>query len=340
MSGESIDSLSFLSADVVTVRSSTAAQLQGRLGAGEMPLVVLDHEGQTHLKRVLAGPGQKVTSDDRGRMRVDGKLIEPSDLPGLPIDIDQRRTGEIASRWSCFPSLAWQRDPEGNWFDSAETSEPRPELVWLVYEHRNVYRGNVVSRVFDDCPANMGLDRRLHPVDQVGLTVQLQLRPAGSSQESKQAAMESTSGQIHAVAWTDQGVRVVSKKLPEKLDDQSMLVKFEPQAFRTGRRFDRSELSLASAPAVSATSPVAIGWSTNSIVRVGDLRLWRPIQWRMETPSRWPLQAKEWFVAGDNTPVSVDSRRWGPIHTDQIIGICDPIVRDETLRRDSKTLHG
>ncbi|WDQ18605.1 S26 family signal peptidase [Rhodopirellula sp. P2] len=332
--------MSVLAADVVTVRPATVAQLQHRLDAGKKPVVVLEHEGQTHLKRILAGPGQQVTSDDRGRLLVDGKLIEASDLPDLPIDIDRRRTGEIASRWSCSHSLAWQRDPEGNGFHAAGTPEPTPGLVWLVYEHRNVYRGDVVSRVFDDCPANMGLDRRLHPVDQVGLTVHLQLRAAGSSEESNHAARDSASGQIHAVAWTDQGVRVVSQQLPRRSNQQSGLIEFEPQAFRKGRRLDQSGLSLTNAPAVSATSPVAIAWSTDSVASVGDLRLWRPIQWRMETLSRWSLQAEEWFVAGDNAPVSVDSRRWGPIHTDQIIGICDPIVRGETLRRDSKALLG
>ncbi|MFG0267326.1 MAG: S26 family signal peptidase [Rhodopirellula sp. JB055] len=324
--GESI-SVRSIAADVVIVRPSTAVLLRSQLAANETPVVVLKHGGKTHLKRVLAAPGQKVTSDDSGNLLVDGQLPSPSGLPRVPIDIDQRRTGIIASRWSCSDDSVWQRDANGNWNQVTDANVLSPDLVWLTYEHRNVYRGNVVSRVLDDCPANLGLDRRLHPVSRLGISIRL--RVTNDAVESTGEASRPVGRQVRAVVWTDRGTRVISKQLPEPPSRGYEHVHFEPRVIQEGRPIEETGLDQAVAAFVSASSPVAIGWNPRSISTLSDLRLWRPVQWYVRSISSWTLADDEWFVVGDNAPVSIDSRDWGPVRTDQIIGVCDPIARDQ-----------
>lgn len=322
---ESASSLTRINPDVVTVVATPARQIQSRLDKGEKPLVVVKREGSMHIKRLLAGPGQIVTADSDGRMFVDGDAIAISDSPRLPIDLDDNRLGEIASRWSS-PSGTWRRDQRGIWSGADDNADPDRGIAWLVYEHRNVYRGNVVSRVLDDCPANLGLNRRLSPVDEIGLTFVIQPRD-GADAEVAQA-----DNLVHAMVWTESGIRVVSSSVPDQSDEGGVTIEFTPQDFREDETITETDVATEAMPALSPTSPIAIGLIPRAVVNAQRLQLWRSIAWRAPAQSCWELQADEWFAAGDNVPVSVDSRTWGPVQTDQIVGICQPNDRSVTTK--------
>jgi hypothetical protein len=64
-------------------------------------------------------------------------------------------------------------------------------------------------------------------------------------------------------------------------------------------------------------------------VRVRDLRVYRDVVYRGASRSmrrvdapRFPLrlQKNQWFIVGDNVPLSIDSRHWGAIEKPQVIG--------------------
>ncbi|EMB14316.1 signal peptidase [Rhodopirellula europaea 6C] len=314
---ESASSLTRINPDVVTVVATSARQIQSRLDRGEKPLVVVKREGSVHIKRLLAGPGQIVTADSDGRMLVNGNAIAISDSPHVPIDLDDNRLGKITSRWSSVDN-SWWRDQRGIWSGADDNADPVQGIAWLVYEHRNVYRGNVVSRVLDDCPANLGLNRRMNPVDEIGLTFVIQHR-GGADAEVVQA-----DNLVHVMVWTESGIRIVSSSIPDQSDEGGVTIEFTPQDVREGETITESDLATEAMPALSPTSPIAIGLNPRAVMNAQRLQLWRSIAWRAPAQSRWELQTDEWFAAGDNVPVSVDSRTWGPVQTDQIVGVCQP----------------
>jgi len=313
----STSSLIRIKPDVVTVVATPVRQIQARLDKGEKPLVVVKREGSIHIKRLLAGPGQIVTADDDGRVLVDGNAVAVPDSPQLPIDLDDRRVGELASRWRCV-SNAWQRDQRGVWSSFEGGAGSGSSVAWLVYEHRNIYRSNVVSRVLDDCPANLGLDRRLNSVDEIGLTFVIRPR-TGKDADALDTQVDHL---VRAMVWTDRGLRVVSKSVPGQSDAGGVTIEFTPQAFREGEIVTETDEIGGELPTLSPTSPVAIGMDPRAVLDARSLKLWRLVSWRAPALSRWELRSNEWFVAGDNVPVSVDSRTWGPVQTNQIIGVC------------------
>ncbi|MEO9931748.1 S26 family signal peptidase [Rhodopirellula bahusiensis] len=321
--GDSIAQPTRIEPDVVTVVSPSLARMQQRLDTGDKPLVLLKHEDGIHVKRILAGPGQVVTADESGRLLVDAAPVALSDSPRLPIDIDEQRTGDIPSRWICVDD-AWQRDQEGIWSGASLGTKSKSGLVWLVYQHRNVYRGNVVSRVLDDCPANLGIDRRLHPVDDIGLAISIQPQ-AGVDVGKNQSRSDR---RVHVISWTEQGPRVVSQTLPEQPSKIGSLIEVGPTSFRKGSELDASGLNSEGIPELSSKSPIAVGLDPRSVANARDLCLWRSIVWRAPQLSRWELGTDEWFAAGDNVPVSVDSRSWGPIRANQIVGVCEPLTQE------------
>ncbi|MEM6776182.1 MAG: S26 family signal peptidase [Planctomycetota bacterium] len=63
---------------------------------------------------------------------------------------------------------------------------------------------------------------------------------------------------------------------------------------------------------------------------ISNIRIVRPIHYvgaRSGSNVKFPLRLREdqWFVMGDNPPVSIDSRHWGPISTNQVVGRVIPM---------------
>ncbi|MAP08500.1 MAG: S26 family signal peptidase, partial [Rhodopirellula sp.] len=123
---------------------------------------------------------------------------------------------------------------------------------------------------------------------------------------------------------TESGIWVVSSSVPDQSNEGGVTIEFTPQDFREGETITETDVATETMPALSPTLPIAIGLNPRAVMNAQRLQLWRSIAWRAPAQSRWELQADEWFAAGDNVPVSVDSRTWGPVQTDRIVGICQP----------------
>ena len=254
-------------------------------------LVAVRWDGKQRVKRVLGTPGDRV--DIRGPMlvvngqRFDDVLLRDADrvfpLPWMLVDDDSKRT---KSRWQSADG--WTRNDSCAWVSK--------DAVWLVYHHRSHHDQNRTSRIWDDYPSNVNVDRKLYPVDRLRITLDSP-EPAGVEFE---VAFWAPNGN-HSVTLLTSGERSLAV-------DNSLI----------GSRTD--------AP-VDPEHPIAI--RSASLIRFAGIKLERANQYRIrpeDDPSTYPLTLgdNEYFVVGDNTPISIDSRSIGTVTGQQIDGIVFP----------------
>lgn len=179
----------------------------------------------------------------------------------------------------------WQRNEQRAW-----TAEGPG---WLMYHHRSIHQLNQPSCIWDDYPYNADLSRRLHPARSLALTAKVVCEDQG---------------RVEVVFWIDnQPVGVtcdVSGECELKVcSDDAVSVDFS---------------------AVTAETPVAIRVLKGS-VQLSSLQLARQIEYRLrphDDRSCYPMRLgnDEFFVVGDNVPVSLDSRDFGVIQERAIKG--------------------
>ncbi|WP_222436075.1 S26 family signal peptidase [Rubripirellula reticaptiva] len=213
----------------------------------------------------------------------------------LPVDLDDHRQ---KSHW--LPSA---RTPDRHWqFDASDPD-------WCVYYHQSVHDHGRPSPVWDDYSVNLGLARPLEPVSQ--LIVRGEVIEA-----SKEAILRVVS---HRQTYVD--VRLVSGSPFEARPDSI-----------------NAKTYAGLLPVVAPESPVAIRLVSGSAA-VASLSIDRPILYRIrrrDDRSIYPLtlDEHEYFVLGDNVPISIDSRDFGPIRRSQILG---RVVSDRADHAVTKT---
>ncbi len=314
-----------------------SGQLSAAMGASELPPDVLDvvpsatsdldggdilliRNDAAHVKRLLGKPGQTISIDQAGRLLVDDRRPTFSTMPHVAVDWDRLRD---SSRWfGSGEATRWQRQSDRRWTARGHTD-------WLVYGHENIYHGERPGRILDDYPGNMGVQRSLFPAD--GLSIEFELVP---SRSHGRAEID-----VCIAFWTEHGI---------DLQRQTVMVRDDSFVEATARRtlpdrVARSEgLGPAALPAdsLSPQRPLAMRISTvnGKLVHVRHLSVSREVLYRInpttlrsdstnKPPPKYPLQLgdDEWFVVGDNVPLSIDSRSWGAVTTQQIVGRVDAV---------------
>ena len=178
------------------------------------------------------------------------------------------------------PSLVLVSDQESDW-------QPIPNSFSKLFRHRNPHAGGTETSVMDDYPINESVQRILHPVD-----------------------------------------RLVVRN--------NQLTPFEVDVFF------RIEARILKAPLLGGIARVRDAVPTEESISFGDhtqiavrtpntdpmatrFHVMREIEYRDDRPSgevSYPitLGQRDVFVVGDNVPVSVDSRTFGPITREAVIG--------------------
>ena len=297
---------SALPPDVIDVSACVPTDLQ------DGDILLVEKHG-IHVKRLLGKPGQTVSVDDSGRLLVDGRRPAFPSMPHVAVDRDRLR---VSSRWHAVGEKAtWQRRADRSWLAQDDSG-------WLAYKHQNVYRAAGPGRVLDDYPGNLGIERSLYPAD--GLSLRFQL--------STPRSVEPTKVKVWVAYWTAQGIDVQHQTVVvHDAIDVAATTKPTSSAAR-----ERTASTMVPIDLLSPPQPIGLRLSSSAgrQVEIRDLSVNRGVLYRINPtvppidvrvsnrPPKYPFQldGNEWFVVGDNVPLSIDSRSWGVVRTRDILG--------------------
>ena len=180
-----------------------------------------------------------------------------------------------------------------------------------MYQYRNPYQSGRVTLLNDDYPLNKQQHRQLYPVDRLAIQLDASELPTESGEVISDVEVAMLAGeqqwrlQLDADGWASNQLPAASDLLPQALVDamqshQSQIAIRFPLGFKQ---------------AASQAEPIPSQFPFVS--------LFRKIHYRDDRPSLdYPLtiHAGQVFVVGDNVPVSVDSRTWGPLPIENVTG--------------------
>jgi hypothetical protein len=306
------------------------------------------------VKRLVAGPGQRIDHRD-GWMLVDGIPIGDAfrqTLPPNPNGLnrpDQYGVNRPVTR--SWPALITVHDDrhraanQGSWWEPARAKATRSNdaatlpiagpasrfrlaasdapTPWLAYRHRAVHDRLRPDVIRDDFPCNATEVRGLVAVDRLRLSLRLEAIRPGTLQ----------------VAFRF-GERLSIRELPfagTGLTGPGGLEDPEPKA-SPGRQIDIDSESLGEGERpLAGTAAVDLPDGAQLAIRVvageaivSDLVVRRPLAYRIDLRQAarfdWPIRLGdgEYYVLGDNSPLSIDSRHFGAIRGEGLIGRIEP----------------
>jgi signal peptidase I len=287
-----------VNADIVTVVAKGRAEISAR---GSLIAATRD-QSPWFVKRLIGLPGDVVGVHQDGMhltlngRRIEDVLVQMDDrfpLPRFLVDDDNSRQ---QSRWSSLggdTGTSWQRDAQRQWHTGNDA-----DGAWLVYSHASVYDQDRPSPVLDDYQYNVTLTRKLQPVDRFSF--------AGRCECSGTAKLQ-------VAFWSANQTSIASLEVD---GGQEFATSFHQATIEGGLP-------------VSPTQPVAVRVTGKSVV-LSSLKIHRLIEYRLrprDELTQYPLRidAGEVFVLGDNVPVSVDSRDFGSLAIDDVIGIVSKV---------------
>ncbi len=277
------------------------------------------------VKRIVGLPGETVEIRG-GDVYIDGAIARKSLAEQRETAIlvhDTKWSGErsdLPSRWSPQPTESWQ--PVGSGFRCAPDGTA---INWLTYTHWCRRPGGAATieetPVLDEDGYNASVSRPLNPVSDLMLVARLTavgngtlfLR-ANDGRETYQVAIEPVTGKI-ALSRNENVLQSI-QTAPGLLDRPSelLLSLFDRQVLLAvdGRERLVHALAETGEPLRPTSRPLAIG-SHGLKVEITRLQVWRDIYYmasRRAAATEVTLRPDEYFVLGDNSPISRDSRPW------------------------------
>jgi len=289
--------------------------------------------------RVVGLPGETVQIID-GDVRVNGHTVPRSlgrqrQMAWVVNDDRYRRTlaGHAVSRWRpARPDSRWHIVPHG--FEIANPKDQPDRVDWLVYQHVAAVTGSlgkpVENVVLDDIALNQTARRTLHTVSDLALSGHCQTSGVGQlmvrHETGNGVRLWTFDFSSHEVTLRSQAEVLGSAAFPRQpfrfrigscdgeaglwIDDQVVLV----HPFAPGE-----------APGGGTSRPFALG-SRALQATMGELCIERDTYVTVDSPrpveGSWQLGDDEFFLLGDNSPVSHDSRHWSnPVRRRHVRGI-------------------
>ena len=292
-------------------QANQAAQTRTPFRPGD--IVTIDYLADQHIKRVAAVEGDVVDSVG-GRLRVNGVRLEDwigksllsqgRSSPNMLLQDAVAKTTAISPQYAPLPPALVRLQPRSGRWDALPDG-------WWMYQYRNPYQSGRVTLLNDDYPLNKQQHRQLYPVDRLAIQLDASELPTESGEVISDVEVAMLAGeqqwrlQLDADGWASNQLPAASDLLPQALVDamqshQSQIAIRFPLGFKQ---------------AASQAEPIPSQFPFVS--------LFRKIHYRDDRPSLdYPLtiHAGQVFVVGDNVPVSVDSRTWGPLPIENVTG--------------------
>ncbi len=255
-------------------------------------VVAIQDANGFRLKRIVAIPGQTVWQRDGDLFRDDQPMTT---LAPWNVVHDHSFRHQAKSWWLPVDSVQIMQTDEG--FRIAADADSGQEAK-LIYQHRSPYDELRPDRVRDDYSGNLVERRRLRDVQTLAVRAQIDVIVAST---------------IHWWCWRDDGIVKETTHLPVGLHPLHV-------------QWSERHLIAGHTPAgLDAKQPICLVIETGTIV-ITKLIVERPINyWIDDTAARTIalpiiLQSDEYFVIGDNIPLSIDSRHHGVVKLADIVG--------------------
>jgi signal peptidase I len=282
------------------------------------------------VKRIVGLPGETVEVRE-GDVYIDGqiarKTLAEQRAMAILVHDSAYRDSHLPLRWQPAGSDSdWHPAADGGWsFHRKATELPSP-ADWLSYVHCRRKIGSPESideiPIRDDDPYNPGTSRRLNDVSDLMLVARLQLSGNGSlwlrandGRELFQLEIQPSAGRM---LLQRDGKEVQTSQLTTRLLDRSVELVISTFDQRLLLAIDgRVELTFdcqrPSGPLHPIARPLAIG-ADGLEVAIQRLQVYRDVYYTPSTHSIPAVVRKlgpgEYFILGDNSPISVDSRSW------------------------------
>jgi signal peptidase I len=306
-----------------------------------------DEPRETCLKRVVGLPGEAVEIRD-GDVFVDGQIARKSlpELRNMAVLVSSTRAGHTDgasenSRWKCDSGDAWRLD--GGRFSHRAADDSTAPIDWLVFHPAQVGANPAASAnetIFDESPYDPTESRALSPVRDVMLRLEVRARTQGllilrgeSDGQAFIASLDIMSGALElthdgrSAAHAEAGLNPLSDRatLEWALVDRQVLLAIN------GRVLLEYRYELPGAPNQPARD-ISLG-AQQATVEIERLDVLRDVYYTNVSSTvdgrMYRLGPDKFFLLGDNSPHSIDSRSWSPagVRADQILGRAIPVRR-------------
>lgn len=314
------------------------------------------------IKRLVAGPGQRIDHRD-GWMLVDGIPIGDTFLQTLrPDQINANRPANPC--WPALITVhddRYRAAHQGSWWEPARVKATRsndaavlpiagPEsrfrlaasgapTPWLAYHHRAVHDRLRPDVIRDDFPCNATEVRGLVAVDRLRLSLRLEAIRPGTLQVAFRFGERLSIRELPFAGPILAGPSLAGPSLAgrEQKASPGGQIDIDSESLGEGQRSRAGSATVDFPDAAQLAAQLAAQISAQIAIRalageaiVSDLLVRRPLAYRIDVRQAarfdWPIRLGdgEYYVLGDNSPLSIDSRHFGPIRCERVIGRIEP----------------
>jgi len=296
---------------------------------GEVVVARNPHDGtQLCVKRIAGMPGE-VIEIRQGDVWINrhpcAKTLEQQRAVRQLVHSERGRT----LRWHAMDSNLWR------WREDAwrVNSDQMDQMHWLNYVHPGD------QPVTDDVESNLGLSRQLNLVCDFALSVKLSTRGSGQlalklndGRQTIRVGLILPTGEL-SLSSDGQLLHksAISKESLRKLSRGSVrleLSNFDRRLqLAIGSRVELSHPLTSTSPPRGTSRPISIGVAGLQVA-LGDLNVYRDIYYLQQTMGEahaaktaiLRLGHDEYYLLGDNSPISIDSRIWGGVGNRMLLG--------------------